>query len=119
MKDAPRVKFLHNINKEVNAFKKQLEHIDILIATPLKFIKTAKKAGEEFDRLEFLVFDEADRYFEFVRDKQDLPRTVAALLTIPSFFFSRLKNLAKQMKKILEHFEAKTSLTYLLFSATI
>lgn len=58
---------MSNINNEINAFKRQLEHIDILICTPLKFLKMAKRSHEDFEKLEFVIFDEADRYFEFVR----------------------------------------------------
>ncbi|EGR31377.1 hypothetical protein IMG5_111120 [Ichthyophthirius multifiliis] len=93
LKDAVRVKYLQKINTEINGFKKEIEHIDILICTPLKFLKITKRAQEKFEFLQFLVFDEADRYFEF--------------------------NLAKQMKKILENFQDLHKVNYLLFSATI
>ena len=43
IKNGIRVKFLGNINNEANGFKKDIEHIDILICTPLKFLKIAKR----------------------------------------------------------------------------
>ncbi|KAL4510357.1 hypothetical protein ABPG72_008247 [Tetrahymena utriculariae] len=93
VEDGLRIKQIQKINNQSNAFKIQLEHIDILITTPLKFIKMNRKSHTEFDKLEYIVFDEADRYFEF--------------------------NIAGQMKRILETFQEKQGLTYLLFSATI
>jgi hypothetical protein len=44
IKDGVRVKFLLKINMEINGFRKEIEHIDILICTPLKFLKVAKRA---------------------------------------------------------------------------
>ncbi len=105
---------------EINGFRKEIEHIDILICTPLKFLKVAKRAQENFNFLEFLVFDEADRYFEFV-----IILIFYKNIYIYIYIYKKKnnnnnkKNLQKQMKKILEHFQNLTNVNYLLFSATI
>ena len=36
-----------------------------MICTPLKFLKMCKRVEFPFDKLEYLVLDESDKYFEF------------------------------------------------------
>eukprot|EP00828_Plagiopyla_frontata_P011729 TRINITY_DN16519_c0_g1_i3.p2 TRINITY_DN16519_c0_g1~~TRINITY_DN16519_c0_g1_i3.p2 ORF type:complete len:329 (-),score=55.34 TRINITY_DN16519_c0_g1_i3:61-1047(-) len=87
-----RIKFISKINTELNAFKEQIQHIDILITTPLKFIKLINKGQISMDSVQYLVMDEADRYFEL--------------------------GFANYISQIFKMFREQ-NLVYLLFSATI
>lgn len=48
----------------VQLYTKDLDEIDILITTPLKFINIAQM-GVNMDQFDYVVLDEADKYFEF------------------------------------------------------
>ena len=66
MKDNLHIKFIHKISLEIKCFKEQYDNIDILICTPLKFVKLFKKSDINISTIQFIVFDEADKYFELV-----------------------------------------------------
>ena len=62
-----KIKFIHKIELKMSQLKEHVNHIDILICTPLKFIKVFKEFTESLQNLEFVVFDEADKYFDLVK----------------------------------------------------
>ena len=68
MENYLHVKEIHSISTEVNTFKEQMQNYDILITTPLKFIKLFKKDKSLLDSVNYVMIDEVDRYFELVSD---------------------------------------------------
>lgn len=62
------------MNREKLAFKQAWNHIDILICTPLKFLKMYKRVADLIDinKIEYIVMDESDKYFELVNKQSFL-----------------------------------------------
>lgn len=88
-----KVKLFSKVSSVMTVFKNSFETMDILVTTPLKFLKLVKKAELDLSRVGYLVLDEADKFFEM--------------------------GLANQMKQILKKVESNPNVQYCLFSATI
>lgn len=50
------------MNRDKQAFKQSWLHLDLLITTPLKFLKKHKFV--DLSSVQTLIMDEADKYFE-------------------------------------------------------
>ena len=61
-----RIKCIHDINNEEKPFRNTLENCDIFLSTPLKFLKKIKRDKElNLSKLQYVVIDEVDKFFEF------------------------------------------------------
>ncbi|CAD8071366.1 unnamed protein product [Paramecium primaurelia] len=85
-----KIKQIQEMNREKQAFKQAWNHIDILISSPLKFLKLHKVI--DLSTVEYVIMDEADKYFELGLLAQ-----------------------VKQLLRILESLQ----ITYMFFSATL
>lgn len=69
-----KIKLIQKISTETKNFSQHMEHIDLLITTPLKFLKlfsrVQKTVQNPFQSLQFVVFDETDKYFELGMARQ-------------------------------------------------
>ena len=63
------IKLITKLNTKAVCFKEQIQFVDILVTTPLKFLKLVKKTSSDLENVEFLVLDEADKYFELVKNQ--------------------------------------------------
>lgn len=61
------IKLIDKMNTKVACFKEQIQFLDILVTTPLKFLKLVSKTSLDLETVEFLILDEADKYFELVK----------------------------------------------------
>lgn len=59
------VRFLKKM--ETEDVESELKGVDVLVSTPLKFLKSLQKFKLKLSRVQFLVLDECDKYFELVR----------------------------------------------------
>ncbi|KAM3140403.1 hypothetical protein pb186bvf_007563 [Paramecium bursaria] len=84
------IKSIQHMNRDKQAFKQSWLHLDLLITTPLKFLKKHKFV--DLSTVQTLIMDEADKYFEL--------------------------GLASQVQMIVKAFEAQ-NIQYLFFSATL
>lgn len=93
IKNFLKVKFIHKMNIGTKSFTEQLEHTDVIIATPVKFIQAFQEVQDKIMTIKYAVFDEADKYFEL--------------------------GFLDQVNTILEFLKNNNSITYGWFSATI
>lgn len=93
VKNFLRVKFIHKMNSDAKSFQEQMEHTDVIITTPMKFIKLFQDMNEAIMAIRYAIFDEADKYFEL--------------------------GFLDQITTILEFLKENTSIVYGWFSATI
>ncbi len=93
IKNFLKVKFIHKITASAKAFQEQLNHTDVIITTPMKFIKLFEDLPDEITKIKHAMFDEADKYFEL--------------------------GFLDQVNTILEFLKVNTSIVYGWFSATI
>lgn len=61
------VKMIHNVSNQLKTFKEQEGTYDVLITTPLKFIKLFTKDVSLLSTVQYVMIDEVDRYFELVK----------------------------------------------------
>lgn len=54
------------MSQNFGIFKDQFNKTDVLVTTPLKFLKLVKSVGLNLEDVKYLVLDEADKFFEFV-----------------------------------------------------
>jgi ATP-dependent RNA helicase DDX52/ROK1 len=59
-----KVKLFSKVSSNMSFFKNSFETMDILVTTPLKFLKLVKKAELDLTRIGYLILDEADKFFE-------------------------------------------------------
>lgn len=60
------IKLINKLNTNAACFKEQIQLVDILVTTPLKYLKLVKRKSIDVENIEFLILDEADKYFELV-----------------------------------------------------
>jgi len=61
-----RTKFFNELDQKYDWKEQFAQSTDVLVCTPLRFLKQMKRFSESLKSLEFVVFDEADRFFEAV-----------------------------------------------------
>ena len=59
-----RIKFLSKMNRDKIAIRQSMESVDILVCTPLKFLKMHIRSPINVELVQHLVMDESDKYFE-------------------------------------------------------
>jgi len=88
-----KVKYIHKLSNDLTSFQEQVQHIDVIISTPMKFIKLFEQCQDQLETIQYVIFDEADKYFEL--------------------------GFLDQVNEILEFLKTNTSIVYGWFSATI